>query len=253
MTAAGGRASVMPLRMPSLAHRLALLPLAFALSWSAAARAADEPESRQMTDAEIDGWLTRDDAAQGKDGLDADDQEEAPPAPPRDHGFVLESSIGALGHLGPLKNVSPTSPWFHLHFGFEPLSFLMVFAEGDLVFSNTSYANRPPEPRGYALFGFGGGLRLTVKPMDRFGIYVQGSAGGAKITEDVLFYYGHRNADQLGLYWGGQLGFEWYQVNPHMALALHGGVKNYQDVLGRDRGGEQALAWTSGIALRYVF
>lgn len=55
------------------------------------------------------------------------------------------------------------------------------------MFSNTSYANRPPEPRGYALFGFGGGLRITVKPIeDRFGIYVQGSAGGAKITDDVL-------------------------------------------------------------------
>ena len=90
MTAAGGRASVMPLRMPSLAHRLALLPLAFALSWSAAARAADEPESRQMTQAEIDGWLTRDEAAQGKDGLDADDQEEAPPAPPRRSGHLAQ-------------------------------------------------------------------------------------------------------------------------------------------------------------------
>jgi len=239
--------------MPTLRSRFALVPFAAALAWPVAASAADEPERRQMTAAEIDTWLTKGDQRPEKDSLEADDQEEAPPAPPRDHGFVIESSIGALGHLGPLKNVSPTSPWFHLQFGFEPFSFLMVFAEGELVFSNTSYANRPPEPRGYALFGFGGGLRITVKPMDRFGIYVQGSAGGAKITDDVLFYYGYRNAQELGLYWGGQLGLEWYQVDPHMALALHGGVKNYQSILGRDRGGEQALAWTGGMSLRYVF
>jgi hypothetical protein len=205
-----------------------------------------------MTEAEIDTWLVGDQKPGEKDSIEADDQEEAPPPPPRGHGFVIESSLGAMGHLGPLKNVSPTSPWFHLQLGFEPLAFLMVFGEGDLVFSNTSYANPPPEPRTYALFGFGGGLRLTVKPTDRFGIYVQGSAGGAKITEDVLYYYGYQNADQLGLYFGGQLGLEWYQVNPHMALALHGGVKDYQAVLGRDRGG-QALAWTGGVALRYVF
>lgn len=239
--------------MPRLT-RLALVPLsALALALGAAqARAADEPERRQMTEAEIDTWLSSDPQA-GRDQVEADDQEEAPPPPPRGHGFVVESTVGAMGHLGPLKNVSPTSPWFHLHFGFEPLSFLMVFAEGDLVFSNTSYANRPPDPRTYALYGFGGGLRLTVKPTDRFGIYVQGSAGAAEISEDVLFYYGYQNADRLGLYWGGQLGLEWYQVNPHMALALNGGVKNYQDVLGRDRGGEQALAWTGGVSLRYVF
>lgn len=239
--------------MPRAATRLALLSLAQLALLAGPAHAADEPERRQMTEAEIDTWLSSDEKPAGKDELEADDQETPPPPPPRGHGFVIESTVGAMGHIGPLKNVSPTSPWFHLQLGFEPLAFLMVFGEGDLVFSNTSYANRPPDPRTYALFGFGGGLRLTVKPTDRLGIYVQGSAGGAKITEDVLFYYGYRNADQLGLYYGGQLGLEWYQVNPHMALALNGGVKNYQDVLGRDRGGEQALAWTGGVALRYVF
>jgi hypothetical protein len=239
-----------------MARLVSPLAVAAALAiglWAGALAAADEPERRQMTEAEIDTWLQADPTDQSKDTVDADDQEEAPPPPPRDHGFVVESTVGAMGHIGPLKNVSPTSPWFHLHFGFEPFSFLMLFAEGDLVFSTTSYANRPPDPRAYALFGFGGGLRLTVKPVDRFGIYVQGSAGGAKITEDVLFHYGYQNAEQLGLYWGGQLGLEWYQVNPHLALALTGGVKNYQDVLGRDRGGGQALAWVGGLSLRYVF
>jgi hypothetical protein len=158
-----------------------------------------------------------------------------------------------LGHLGPLKNVSPVSPWFHLQFGFEPLAFLMVFAEADLVFSNTSYANPPPETRAYALYGGGGGLRLTVKITDRVGLYAQGSLGFARINEDVLFVYGYRNADSWGFYYGAQGGIEWYQVNPHMALAIHGGVKNYDEIFGRDRSNQPAFAWTGGVAIRYVF
>jgi hypothetical protein len=211
----------------------------------------DEPEQRQMTQQEMEKWLESE-PEEVKDVGSIDEPEEAPPLPPRDHGFVVESSVGALGHLGPLKNVSPVSPWFHLQFGYEPLSFLMVYAESDLVFSNTSYANPPPEPRAYALYGFGGGLRLTVKPHDRFGIYVTGSAGIARINEDLLFVYGYPNADRWNLYYGGELGLEWYQVNPHMALALHGGVRNYDAGLGRVNG-PMSLAWISGVSLRYVF
>ena len=74
-----------------------------------------------------------------------------------------------------MKNISPVAPWFHLQFGYEPLRFLMVFAEGDLMIANTSYAQPPPEPRTYALWGFGAGLRGTVKATDRIGLYLQGS------------------------------------------------------------------------------
>jgi hypothetical protein len=206
---------------------------------------------RQMTQQEIEQWLASE-PDEPKDVGSVDEPEEAPPPPPPKTGFVAESSVGAMGHLGPLKNVSPVSPWFHLQFGYEPLKFLMVYAETDLVFSNTSYANPPPEPRSYALYGFGGGLRFTVKPTDYFGIYLTGSAGIARINEDVLFVYGYENADRWNLYFGGELGLEWYQINPHMALALHGGVRNYDAGLGRVNG-QTSLAWISGVSLRYVF
>lgn len=211
----------------------------------------DEPERRQMTQEEMEKWLASE-PEEVKDVGSVEEPEEAPPPPPRHHGFVIESSVGALGHIGPLKNVSPVSPWFHLQFGFEPLAFLMAYAETDLVFSNTSYTNPPPEPRAYALYGFGGGLRFTVKPTDRVGIYVTGSAGIARINEDLLFVYGYENADRWNLYYGGELGLEWYQVNPHMALALHGGVRNYDAGLGRVNGAT-SLAWISGVSIRYVF
>ncbi len=79
-----------------------------------------------------------------------------------------------------------------------------------------------------------------------------GSAGIARINEDLLFQYGYQNADRWNLYFGGELGVEWYQVNPHMALALHGGVRDYDAGLGRVRGATE-LAWIGGMSLRYVF
>src|SRR5690349_5974541 len=73
---------------------------------------------------------------------------EAPPPPPRRHGFVVESSIGALTHLGAMGHVSPTSPWFRTAFGWEPAKWIMVLVQFDIATSSTSLANTPPDPRG---------------------------------------------------------------------------------------------------------
>ncbi len=231
------------------------VPLICALALLAPSASAEEdaPKARQMSQQEIEAWLDARGVPGTRDVGKVEEQPEVPPPPPRSSGIVVESSVGALSHLGPLKNVSPTAPWFNLKVGWEPLSFLMLFGETDVAFSTTSFANPPPEPRSYALYGFGGGLRLTVRPTDRVGIYLQGSLGAAEVSEDVLFNYGYRDADALALYWGGSLGVEWYQVNPHMALAAHGGVRNYDAGLKRDRSTEPALAIIGGASLRYAF
>src|SRR5262249_27483522 len=137
--------------------------------------------------------------------------------------------------------------------GYEPTKFIQVFAEADLVFSNTSYAKPPPEPRAYALYGGGGGLRGTLILSDSFALYGQGSLGMARVNDDVLFIYGYNDADRWHFYYGAELGLEWYQVNPHMSLALHGGVRDYSEGLGRSRSGGSEIAWMSGVSIRYVF
>src|SRR5690349_17583111 len=83
--------------------------------------------------------------------------------PPRHKGVVVESTIGTFGHIGPMRHVSPTAPWFRVQLGYELFRFLMFFGEADLVIANTSYTNPPPPPRTYALYGFGGGIRGTFK------------------------------------------------------------------------------------------
>ncbi|HEY2404400.1 MAG TPA: hypothetical protein VGI10_00250 [Polyangiaceae bacterium] len=216
------------------------------------ARAADEVRERAITTDEISSWLEGDGTAPGADkGAKAED--ETPPPPPRHKGVVIESTIGAFGHLGSMRYISPTAPWFRVQLGFEPFRFLMLFGEADLVLANTSYGRPPPPPRTYALYGFGGGLRGTLKVLDRVGLYAQASGGGASITEDVLSTYGYQNANQLAFYYGAELGVEWYQVNPHLALAVHGGIRDYPTNFLRVRSNQEPLAWVSGVALRYTF
>lgn len=217
-----------------------------------AAEAKDEPKTRQLTPQEVSAWLDSRNLPQTKDAGQGE-APEVPPPPPRHHGLVVESSIGALQHLGALKHVTPLSPWFHLQVGFEPVKWAMLFGEGDITLSNTTYAHPPPTPRTYAMFGFGGGARFTIKPTDRFGIYAQGSIGAAKVTNDSLITYGYNDSTSLGPYYGGALGLEWYQIDPHYALALNGGVRNYNSILDRSRSNQTALALIIAAALRYTF
>lgn len=211
------------------------------------------PPERQLTPEEIDAWLDSRAMPKSQGDRAADDDLEVPPSPPRKKGFVLESSIGVMGQLGHLKHITPNAPWFGLRLGFEPLRWLMVFVESDLFVASTSYAHPPPPPRSFAFWNGGAGFRLTVKPTDRFGVYLQGSLGAGRATEDVLELYGYEHAEELGMYQSAELGFEWYQINPHLALAVHGGVRNYPRVLKRDRDTQPPMTWLSGAGLRYTF
>lgn len=222
-------------------------------STARAAKEEDTQQARQLSPQEIEAWLDSRNMPGTHDVGTGTEAPEVPPPPPRHHGLVVESSIGAMQHLGALKTVSPLSPWFHLQLGFEPVSWVMLFGEGDITLSNTSYAHPPPTPRTYAMFGFGGGVRLTIKPTDRFGIYAQGSIGAAKVTNDSLVTYGYNDSTSLGPYFGGGLGLEWYQIDPHYALALNSTVRDYNNILDRSLGNQTALALIVAASLRYTF
>src|SRR5262249_5749626 len=130
---------------------------------------------------------------------------EVPPLPPRKKGIVLETDFGAMGFIGKLKNVSPTASRLHLQLGYEPLRWLMVFAEGDIAFTATRYS---PPSRGYWMSGFGAGLRLTAAITQRVSLYAQGDAGLMRVSTDVLHSYGFNDAENLHLYFGGAGGIE---------------------------------------------
>lgn len=227
------------------------LTLAALLLTAVRAAADTKVEERKMTPAEIEAWLNSQGIA-GSGDIGSTTETGPPPPPPRHHGLVLETAIGALDQLGPLKHVSPVSPWFHVQLGYEPFKWLMFFGESDITFADTSYAAPPPPSRTYLLFGFGGGARVTIKPTDILGVYVQGDGGVAKVSNDALYTYGYLDANALHPYFGGALGLEWYQVNPHCALALSGGIRDYNALLDRTLGGT-AITLIVDAALRYTF
>lgn len=178
--------------------------------------------------------------------------EEVPVPAPRERGVVIAGSVGALGHVGDMARVSPVSPWFRLQVGYEPLDWLMIFAEADLALSSTAYASRPPAKRGYALFGVGLGVELGWQPADSVKLFLQAGAGLASVDRDVLATYGYRDADRLSPQLGGTVGLDWLQVSPHYALTVFGGARDYLDTFRRLNGSKPPLAWVGGLGLRYA-
>ena len=104
----------------------------------------------------------------------------------------------------------------------------MLFAEGELAFTDTSEAEGPSQVYGFPIFGFGGGLRATLHATRRFAIYGQGDIDGMKadVPAGALKTLGYMNAESVGIAFGGRLGVEWYQVDRHMALGISGGIRN---------------------------
>jgi len=215
-----------------------------------AAAAAEPPAQQAVSEASLEAWLAKDPAEADTKPISA--ELEAPPSPPRKHGLVIEGSVGALGHLGDMKHVSPVAPWFRLQVGYEIFAWLMAFGQGDVALASTAYAHRPPDQRAYALFGFGAGARASWQPLSALGFYLQGEGGLGSVNEDVLSTYGYRYADQLRPYFGGTLGVEWFQINPHYALAAYGGGRDYVQSFERTYGSNPPLVWVSGLALRYT-
>jgi hypothetical protein len=221
----------------------------FALcAWSGGAHADEPPPG--PTEQQISAFLAEKPAT--ADVSKPPDAPEAPPPPPRRHGLTVESSIGAQQPLGALSHVSRTSPWFHAAFGWEVTHWFMVLAQVDLSLTSTSLANPPPDPRGYAVWGLGGAGRFGFEPFRNIGLYAQGEVGISDATTDVLATYGYKNADSVGLYFGGLAGLEWYQVSPHYALGLQGGARVYPN-LARSIGGDTAISLLGAAALRYTF
>jgi len=214
---------------------------------------AAESRERQITTGEIESWLEAEPGAKTADqGVDEADEEPLPA--PRRHGLTIESGVGFVNHLSELKHILPLAPLFQVRVGYEFLPWIMPFVESDVAFASTAYASEPPPPRAFWHFAAGAGLRFSAAISDTFGVLGQGSVGIAFVSEqNVLSIYGYPNADEPNLYFGGEGGFEWYPVNPHLALGVRGGLRTYGAGLERETGGGAPLALLASGQIRYTF
>jgi hypothetical protein len=180
---------------------------------------------------------------------------EAPPPRPHKKGVVLEQTLGVLGFLGHFGQVAPPGFWMHMQLGYEIFNWLMVFGSGELAMTSTGVSQGPSTVMAFPIYGFGGGLRVTIHVTDRFAFFVEGEGGAltAYVPHDSLEILGYRDADGLNGQVGGRLGLEWYQIDRHLALTAQGGVR---DALGFERvvgGADLPLMWDASGGLRYTF
>jgi hypothetical protein len=179
-----------------------------------------------------------------------------PPQRPRKPGFVSEASVGALGFAGKFRHVAPTAPWFHALFGYEPTRWLLVFIEGELAYTDTSEAVDETRQRAFPIFGGGGGARATWHLNEKFALYLQGEADAleADSIKGELANLGYANLQKLKPAFGGRLGFEWYQVDRHLAFAVAGGVRDATGFAPSGIGiSDTPLLWDAAATIRYTF
>ncbi|WP_394844402.1 hypothetical protein LZC95_46035 [Pendulispora brunnea] len=180
---------------------------------------------------------------------------DAPPPPlPYKPGLVLDSSLGAQGFTGEFGGVAGPGFWLHTQLGYEFARAFMLFGEGDLYFTSTSRGQDETKARAFPIFGFGAGPRFTLRVTDRVGLYLQGSAGFSKadIATNALKILGFGDAEKLGLYFGGRIGIEYYQLDRHLAFGLNFGVRDATNFK-KTGGSDLPLLLSAGLALRYSF
>lgn len=237
------------------ARLVAASALLSSLSLASPARADEAAALESATPAagpRID--LTRDTRPEAAEDVTAVPAE-APPPRPYDKTLVLDSSLGAVAFLGQFGKVAPPGPWLHVQLGYELLRWLMLYGEGELAFTDTSNRQAAPKTRAFAIFGFGGGARLTVRFGDRFGAYLQPGLGllKADIAHNALGVLGFRDAESLGIWLGGRIGVEYYQLDRHLALGLNTQLRLAQGFAKLGASRDTPLALDGGVSLRYAF
>jgi hypothetical protein len=174
---------------------------------------------------------------------------------PRRPGLVLESTLGVLGFAGNFRHVAPPAYWVRGQLGYEVTRGLMLYADGEAGWTDTSESQEEANTLPVVLWGFGGGLRGTVHVSERVAVYLQGDIGAlaADVKHDELTVLGFRNAESINPSAGGRIGIEWYQMDRHLALALAGGAR-YAEGFARVVGPtDLPLLWDAGLSLRYTF
>jgi hypothetical protein len=192
---------------------------------------------------------------EGKTTPTAVESEAAPPPRPRSQGLVLETTGGVLAFAGEFRHVAPAAYWLRAQLGYEALSWLMIFGETELAFTDTSESQDESHTVAFPLWAFGGGLRGTIHALDRLGLFVEGDVGAmtAIVPHRTLTVLGFRQAESLNLQFGGRLGVEWYQVDRHLALTASGGTRIAQGFSKTFAASDLPLMWDAAVGLRYAF
>ncbi|NOY91494.1 MAG: hypothetical protein GXP55_09860 [Deltaproteobacteria bacterium] len=166
------------------------------------------------------------------------------------HGLYVESRLGARGFLGSLGEIAPVGPYFAVDVGYELFSWLSFGGRAEASMHRTA-GPRPPRPRSFQLYGFLAELRLNINAGARAALFLSFEGGLSFVPTDDLQVYGFRDAKDLGLIYGGELGFDWHMKNRHSSLGLAGGARLLPNL--QRAGGQPTMGIHGAAYFRHVF
>ncbi|MDB4974239.1 MAG: hypothetical protein JWN48_2580 [Myxococcaceae bacterium] len=163
-------------------------------------------------------------------------------------GLFLEAQLGGSTFAGDARKVSHAGPRLAIALGYELTRWVSLLLQVEGSMHQTD--NRPPPAHtAYQLVGSVVGVRFSL-PLDaRFAIWAAGLIGLAWANGDVMHALGFKDADRVGLNYGGELGFDWHMRSRHHSLGLLAGARQLP-ALQRDG---FTVAPYAAAYLRYVF
>lgn len=165
-----------------------------------------------------------------------------------DRGLFLEAHLGALTFVGDARKVSQAGPRFAISLGYELTRWFAVLGQVEGSLHQTDNPT-PPARTAYQLAGAVGGLRLSVPFHASYALWMSGLVGVVWAGGDVMRALDFRDAHNLGLNYGGELGFDWHLRARHHSLGLLAGARHLPSL---ERDGFTVGVYGAGY-LRYVF
>jgi hypothetical protein len=165
-------------------------------------------------------------------------------------GLFLQGTLGGRGFAAGLGRISRPGAFARVGLGYEFFTWLAVAAAFELSLHDTD-APAPPAPSTFELCDAVAELRLQLPLSARAALWLGGEAGVDWVPGNLLEAYGLSHADELGVMYGGSLGFDWHVLSRHHSLGLLAGARLYPNLAGlRD---EQTIGIHSAAYLKYVF
>jgi hypothetical protein len=166
------------------------------------------------------------------------------------HGLYVQGHVGGLGFAGGLGRLSLPGMFTRVGLGYELTDWLLLGAAVELSLHETS-APPPPSTAGFQLIDTLLEVRFQVPVSARATPWVAAEGGFDWSSGNLLAAYGVQRASQVGLNYGGSLGFDWHMLNRHYSIGLLAGARLYPNLDGAD--GEKTIGIHSAAYLKYVF
>lgn len=165
-------------------------------------------------------------------------------------GLHVRAELGGQGFAGGVGRISRAGPLARLVVGYELSQWFALGAQLGLAFHAT-HAPQPPAPAAFQVYTLLAQARFQLDLGARAGLWIAGEGGAGMASGNFLQTWGYDDAGEIGLVYGGTLGFDWHLVNAHHSLGLAIGAHHFPKL--SDPSGEASVAIESAAYLKYVF